>query len=119
MGRGCCIDGVGRGCGREGVDMSCGRDEVGIGCDREGVGINCGRDGVVREGIVNTMDETGVDTDGGCAAKFSLLDRVLVDMFKVSAVDCVTLCLPTAMPTGMECPELVRVLGTSSKIVFG
>ena len=42
-----------------------------------------------------------------------------MDMFEVPAVDCVTLCLPTAMPIGMECPELVRVLGTSSKIVLG
>ena len=92
---------MGRGCGRDGLASS--RDEA------DG--------GVGREGSVMCVKIEGTDIDDGCDDKVSLTVCVLV-MFKFLAACCVTLCLPTAMPTGMGCPELPFVFGTSSKIGF-
>ena len=73
--------------------------------------------GVCREGLGICVDIGGTDILDGCDDKLSLIVCVLV-MLKFPSACCVTLCLPTAMPTGMECPELVFALGTSSKTVF-
>ena len=71
-------DGVGRDCGKDGV----GKDKVGRGCGRGKVGRGC-----CREGTVNCLDRVGVDSDGGWDEKVSLPDEVLVETFKVPAVD--------------------------------
>ena len=71
-------DAVGRGCGR---DVVC-KDKVGRGCGRGKVGRGC-----CREGTVNCLDRVGGDSDGGWDEKVSLPDEVLVETFKVPAVD--------------------------------
>ena len=65
---------MGRGCGRDGVCRGCGREGLVRGCDREGVGIGCDKNGVGREGMLDTMDVAGVNSDCCCDIKFSLLD---------------------------------------------